>query len=47
MTNVKPFLNIFLSSIHQDAGKTTVSLGLFKALKDRKQKISFMKPVGQ
>jgi len=45
--NNKPFFNIFLSSIHQNAGKTTISLGLFKALKDRKQQISFMKPVGQ
>ncbi len=45
--NDKPLFNIFLSSIHQNAGKTTISLGLFKALKDRKQQISFMKPVGQ
>jgi len=43
----KSFKNIFLSSIHQDAGKTTMSLGLYKALKDRKFKIAFMKPVGQ
>jgi len=39
--------NIFLSSIHQDAGKTTVSLGLYKALKDKKIKTAFIKPVGQ
>lgn len=43
-TNLK---NIFLSSIHQNAGKTTMSLGLYKALKDRKYKMTFMKPVGQ
>ncbi len=39
--------NIFLSSIHQDAGKTTVSIGLYKALQERKIKTAFMKPVGQ
>ena len=39
--------NIFLSSIHQNAGKTTVSLGLYKALKEKDFKTAFMKPVGQ
>jgi BioD-like phosphotransacetylase family protein len=39
--------NVFLSSIHQDAGKTTVSLGLYHALKERKIKTTFIKPVGQ
>lgn len=39
--------NIFLSSIYQNAGKTTVSLGLFKALKERNLKTTFLKPVGQ
>ncbi len=40
-------LNIFLSSIHQNAGKTMVSLGLYKVFKARKIKTAFMKPVGQ
>jgi len=43
----KTFKNIFLSSIHQNAGKTTMSLGLYKALKDRNFKPAFMKPIGQ
>jgi BioD-like phosphotransacetylase family protein len=43
----KVFKNIFLSSIHQNAGKTTISLGLFRALKERRLKTTFMKPVGQ
>jgi len=44
---MKKIKNIFLSSIHQDAGKTTVALGLYKILKEKKIKVSFMKPVGQ
>ncbi|MCA9407790.1 MAG: AAA family ATPase [Candidatus Omnitrophica bacterium] len=47
MKKKKELKNIFLSSIHQDAGKTTMSLGLFKALKDRRLRTSFMKPIGQ
>lgn len=43
----KPLKNIFLSSIHQDAGKTTVSLGLYSVLRERKLKTAFMKPIGQ
>lgn len=43
----KNLINIFLSSIHQNAGKTTVCLGLYKALKDRKFKTAFLKPIGQ
>ncbi|MCD4781713.1 MAG: AAA family ATPase [Candidatus Omnitrophica bacterium] len=39
--------NVFLSSIRQDAGKTTVSLGLYHAFKERKIKTAFIKPVGQ
>ncbi len=39
--------NIFISSIHQDAGKTTLSLGLYKALQERGMKVAFLKPVGQ
>ncbi|MCA9399871.1 MAG: AAA family ATPase, partial [Candidatus Omnitrophica bacterium] len=35
------------SSIHQNAGKTTISIGLFHALKQRRLKTTFMKPVGQ
>jgi len=43
----KQISKIFLSSIHENAGKTTVSLGLYYALKKRKYKTAFMKPVGQ
>ena len=43
----KRLKNIFLSSIHQDAGKTTISLGLYTVFKERKLKTAFMKPVGQ
>lgn len=43
----KLFKNIFISSIHQNAGKTTVSLGLYKALTSRKIKTTFLKPIGQ
>jgi len=39
--------NIFLSSIHQNAGKTMISLGLYRALQDRWMRVAFMKPVGQ
>lgn len=39
--------NVFLSSIHQDAGKTTISLGLFKLFQEQKLKTAFMKPIGQ
>ena len=41
------FKNIFLSSIHQNAGKTTVSIGLYQAFKDLNLKTAFMKPIGQ
>jgi BioD-like phosphotransacetylase family protein len=43
----KPFKNIFISSIHQNAGKTTVCLGLHKALIERGLKTTFLKPIGQ
>ena len=43
----KAFKNIFLSSIYQNAGKTTISLGLYQALKEKKIRTAFMKPVGQ
>lgn len=39
--------NIFLSSIHQNAGKTTMTVGLYKAFVKRKITTAFMKPVGQ
>ncbi|MBF0490740.1 MAG: AAA family ATPase [Candidatus Omnitrophica bacterium] len=44
MKNLK---NIFISAIHQNAGKTTLSLGLFKSFQERKIRTTFMKPVGQ
>ena len=43
----KKIKNIFLSSIHQDAGKTTISLGLYKAFREKRLKTAFLKPVGQ
>jgi len=43
----KKIKNIFISSIYQNAGKTTVSLGLYKAFRDLNLKTAFMKPVGQ
>ena len=43
----RPLKNIFLSSIYQNAGKTSISLGLYKILKDRHIRTAFMKPVGQ
>ena len=43
----KQLKNIFISSIYQNAGKTTVSLGLYKAFREMKLKTAFMKPVGQ
>lgn len=43
----KKLINIFISSIHQNAGKTTVSLGLYQALRELKLRTAFMKPVGQ
>lgn len=44
---MKKLKNIFISAIHQNAGKTTVSLGLFKSFQEHKIKTTFMKPVGQ
>jgi len=43
----KQIKNIFLSSIYQNAGKTSISLGLYKILQERKIKTAFMKPIGQ
>jgi len=39
--------NVYISSIYQNAGKTTVSLGLYKILSEKKMKPVFLKPVGQ
>ncbi len=47
MKKTKHLKNIFISAIHQNAGKTTVALGLFKVFQEHKIKTSFMKPVGQ
>ncbi len=47
MKKSKPIKNVFISAIHQNAGKTTLSLGLFKNFQERKLRTAFMKPVGQ
>ena len=47
MKKIKHLKNIFISAIHQNAGKTTLALGLFKNFQERKIKTAFMKPVGQ
>ncbi len=47
MLKRKPLKNIFLSSIYQNAGKTTISLGLYQVLKKLRIRVAFMKPVGQ
>jgi len=39
--------NVFISSIYQNAGKTTISLGLYKLFRELKFKTAFLKPVGQ
>lgn len=44
---MKKIKKIFISAIHQNAGKTTISLGLYKTFKERKLRTAFMKPVGQ
>jgi len=44
MKNMK---KLYVSSIYQNAGKTTISLGLFKLFQEHKQKTAFLKPVGQ
>ncbi|MFA5088620.1 MAG: AAA family ATPase [Candidatus Omnitrophota bacterium] len=43
----KSLKNIFLSSIHQNAGKTMIVLGLYKIFKEKGLRTTFMKPVGQ
>ena len=44
---MKTIKNVFLSAINQNAGKTTIALGLYQILKERGFKVAFMKPVGQ
>jgi len=43
----KPLKNVYISSIYQNAGKTTVALGLYKLFIERRLKTAFLKPVGQ
>ena len=38
---------LFIAATGQNAGKTTVALGLIEALRERTPKIGFIKPVGQ
>lgn len=47
MKKVKKLKNLFISSIYQNAGKTTVSLGLYKIFQEKGLKPAFLKPVGQ
>ena len=44
---MKKIKNVFLSAIHQNAGKTTIALGLYKIFQGRKLKAAFIKPIGQ
>jgi BioD-like phosphotransacetylase family protein len=44
---MKTIKKIFISAIHQNAGKTTLSLGLYKNFQEHKLRTVFMKPVGQ
>jgi uncharacterized protein len=44
---MKKIKKIFISAIHQNAGKTTLSLGLYKTFKEHNLRTAFMKPVGQ
>ena len=43
----KKLKNVFISSIYQNAGKTTLSLGLYKVFTEKGLATAFMKPVGQ
>ena len=38
---------VFIAATRQNDGKTTVSLGLFNALRNSDPSIQYMKPVGQ
>ncbi|MFH1360643.1 MAG: AAA family ATPase [Candidatus Omnitrophota bacterium] len=44
---MKHIKNVFLSAIHQHAGKTTIALGLYKLFVEHGIKTSFIKPIGQ
>ena len=44
---MKKLKKVYMSSIYQNAGKTTVSLGLYKLFTERRLKTAFLKPVGQ
>lgn len=44
---MKPVKNVYLSAIYQNAGKTTIALGLYKIFKERQLKAAFIKPIGQ
>ncbi len=44
---MKRLKNIFISSIYQNAGKTTLALGLYKFFREHRLRTVFMKPIGQ
>jgi BioD-like phosphotransacetylase family protein len=44
---MKKIKSVFISSIGQNVGKTTVSLGLYQVFQERGLKPAFLKPVGQ
>ncbi len=44
---MKHFKNVYISSIYQNAGKTTVALGLYRLFQEHKMQPAFLKPVGQ
>ena len=44
---MKKIKNVFLSAIHQNAGKTTIALGLYKIFTEKKLNSAFLKPIGQ
>ncbi|MEW5895358.1 MAG: AAA family ATPase [Candidatus Omnitrophota bacterium] len=44
---MKKIKSVYISSIYQNAGKTTISLGLYQIFRERKLKPVFLKPVGQ
>ncbi len=44
MRNIK---NVYISSVYQNAGKTTVALGLYNLFQERNLKTAFLKPIGQ
>lgn len=44
---MKKIKNVFLSAIHQNAGKTAIALGLYKIFREKNMRAAFMKPVGQ